>query len=57
LFGFERTQRVSNKSAREIADAATAWGQNDDITVVIVRPQIIPSDSGRFVAQLPLNPA
>jgi phosphoserine phosphatase RsbU/P len=57
LFGFERTQRVSNRSAREIADAATAWGQNDDITVVIVRPQIIPSDSGRFVAQLPLNPA
>ncbi len=25
------------KSAQEIAEAAKAWGQNDDITVVTVR--------------------
>ena len=37
LFGFERTREISGKSAREIADAAKAWGQNDDITVVTVR--------------------
>jgi serine phosphatase RsbU (regulator of sigma subunit) len=37
LFGFERTREISTKSAREIADAAKAWGQNDDITVVTVR--------------------
>ncbi len=37
LFGFERTREISGKSAREIAQAAKAWGQNDDITVVTVR--------------------
>ena len=37
LFGFERTREISGKSAGEIADAAKAWGQNDDITVVTVR--------------------
>jgi hypothetical protein len=34
LFGFERTQQVSNESARYIANAAQHFGQNDDITVV-----------------------
>ena len=37
LFGFDRTREISGKSASEIADAAKAWGQNDDITVVTVR--------------------
>jgi serine phosphatase RsbU (regulator of sigma subunit) len=37
LFGFERTREISTKSAREIAEAAKTWGQNDDITVVTVR--------------------
>ena len=37
LFGFDRTREISGKSAGEIADAAKAWGQNDDITVVTVR--------------------
>ncbi len=37
LFGFERTREISSKSARGIAEAAKAWGQNDDITVVTVR--------------------
>jgi hypothetical protein len=37
LFGFERTREISTKSAAEIAEAARAWGQNDDITVVTVR--------------------
>ena len=36
LFGFERTREISTKPAQEIADAAKAWGQNDDITVVTV---------------------
>jgi serine phosphatase RsbU (regulator of sigma subunit) len=39
LFGFERTRAISGKSAGEIAAAAKAWGQNDDITVVTVRRQ------------------
>ena len=37
LFGFERTLEISERSAQEIAEAAKAWGQNDDITVVTVR--------------------
>ena len=37
LFGFDRTREISRKRAAEIADAAKAWGQNDDITVVTVR--------------------
>ena len=37
LFGFDRTREVSTKPAKEIAEAARAWGQNDDITVVTVR--------------------
>lgn len=36
-FGFDRTHQISGQSAQEIADAARAWGQNDDITVVTVR--------------------
>jgi Stage II sporulation protein E (SpoIIE)/7TM diverse intracellular signalling len=36
LFGFERTQQVSNEPARYIAQTAQHFGQNDDITVVSV---------------------
>jgi len=34
LFGFERTQAISDESASEIAHAAQAFGQIDDITVL-----------------------
>jgi phosphoserine phosphatase RsbU/P len=34
LFGFERTQQVSNEPARYIAQTAKRFGQSDDITVV-----------------------
>ena len=37
LFGFERAREISRRPAQEIAEAACAWGQNDDITVVTVR--------------------
>jgi hypothetical protein len=36
LFGFERTQQVSNESAGYIARTAQRFGQNDDITVVSI---------------------
>ncbi|MBI3211039.1 MAG: SpoIIE family protein phosphatase [Candidatus Solibacter usitatus] len=36
LFGFDRTREISPQSAQQIAQAAQAWGQNDDITVVKV---------------------
>ncbi len=34
LFGFERTQAISNESASQIAKAAEQFGQEDDITVL-----------------------
>jgi sigma-B regulation protein RsbU (phosphoserine phosphatase) len=37
LLGFERSRGLSAKAARELAESARAWGQNDDITVVTVR--------------------
>lgn len=36
LFGFERTQQVSNESARYIAQTARRFGQTDDITVISI---------------------
>ena len=36
LLGFERVRELSRLSAREIADAASAFGQEDDITVVVI---------------------
>jgi serine phosphatase RsbU (regulator of sigma subunit) len=40
LFGFARTLEMSKRSAHDIAEAARAWGQTDDITVVTVRRTI-----------------
>ena len=37
LFGFDRTREISRSSACRIVEAARAWGQSDDITVVTVR--------------------
>jgi hypothetical protein len=37
LFGFDRTREISTTSAGNIVEAARAWGQSDDITVVTVR--------------------
>jgi serine phosphatase RsbU (regulator of sigma subunit) len=34
LYGFERTAAISTRSAEAIADAAQAFGQDDDITVL-----------------------
>jgi hypothetical protein len=36
LFGFERTRAISRQPAADIAEAARAFGQSDDITVVTV---------------------
>jgi len=37
LFGFDRTRAISNQSAEQIAAAAQAHGQQDDITVLTLR--------------------
>jgi len=39
LFGFDRVHNLSNQSAFYIADAAKAFGQEDDITVLTVKRQ------------------
>ena len=39
LYGFERTQAISNQPAKAIAEAATQFGQEDDITVVTLSRQ------------------
>jgi sigma-B regulation protein RsbU (phosphoserine phosphatase) len=36
LFGFERAQAISTQPAAAIVDAATQFGQEDDITVVTI---------------------
>jgi len=36
LYGFERTRAISNQPANTIAEAATQFGQEDDITVLTV---------------------
>ena len=46
LFGFDRTREIAGESAQEIAGAAKAWGQNDDITVVTIQ-RIASSDVRR----------
>ncbi|HTW49973.1 MAG TPA: PP2C family protein-serine/threonine phosphatase [Acidobacteriaceae bacterium] len=45
LFGFERTRAVSNLSAEQIAQAAQAHGQHDDITVLTLQftPSAVPA--------------
>jgi phosphoserine phosphatase RsbU/P len=40
LFGFDRVRFLSNQSAFYLADAAKAFGQEDDITVLTVRRQV-----------------
>ncbi len=40
LFGFDRVRFLSNQSAFYLADAAKAFGQEDDITVLTVRREV-----------------
>ena len=49
LLGFERVRELSLLSAKEIADAASAFGQEDDITVVVIeRMPLVPDVSALF---------
>jgi len=45
LFGFERTSTISSRSAEAIAQAARAFGQDDDITVLTLT--FAPADAMR----------
>jgi hypothetical protein len=48
LFGFDRTRKISTKTAAEIGDAARDFGQSDDITVVAIERNT--ANSQQFVA-------
>jgi hypothetical protein len=41
LFGFERTRAISGQSAQAIAEAATQFGQEDDITVLTLAREAV----------------
>jgi Stage II sporulation protein E (SpoIIE) len=41
LFGFDRVRYLSNQSAFYLADAAKAFGQEDDITVLTIRREAL----------------
>ncbi len=41
LFGFDRVRYLSNQTAFYLADAAKAFGQQDDITVLTIRRQAL----------------
>jgi hypothetical protein len=43
LFGFERTAAISRKSAEKVAQAAQAFGQDDDITVLTIARSVAPA--------------
>lgn len=43
LFGFERTAAISRESAEKVAQAAQAFGQDDDITVLTIARSAVPA--------------
>lgn len=43
FFGFDRTVAISARSAEDIARAAQAFGQDDDITVLAL--QFVPAEA------------
>jgi len=56
LYGFERTRAISNQPAKAIAEAATQFGQEDDITVVTLSRQRVEAAASveHFVPSLPV---
>ncbi|HEY1986429.1 MAG TPA: SpoIIE family protein phosphatase [Terracidiphilus sp.] len=57
LFGFERTQAISCASAKEIARAAQAFGQEDDITVLSFTSQLPQREAITMKETVPLSSA
>jgi phosphoserine phosphatase RsbU/P len=56
LFGFDRTRQISTASAERIAEAALAFGQKDDITVVTVEFLGAPvTMADRIAEQMPIS--
>lgn len=55
LFGFDRTQAVSNQPANAIVEVARQFGQQDDITVVTLTREIVETPAGTRVSVPPLS--
>jgi serine phosphatase RsbU (regulator of sigma subunit) len=55
LFGFDRTQAVSNQPASAIVEVARQFGQQDDITVVTLTREIVETPAGTRVSVPPLS--
>lgn len=47
LYGFDRTQAISTKSATKVAQAAQAFGQEDDITVLTIMRESVRAPASR----------
>jgi hypothetical protein len=45
LFGFDRTRQLSSRAAQQIAEAAVAFGQQDDITVLTLSLALAPANA------------
>jgi hypothetical protein len=39
LYGFERTQTISTETSEKVVQAAQAFGQDNDITVLTIRTE------------------
>ncbi|MGD1106124.1 MAG: SpoIIE family protein phosphatase [Terracidiphilus sp.] len=54
LFGFDRTQAISSQSAESISQAARAFGQEDDITVLTLKLLSADSEGMPMGEQVPI---
>jgi serine phosphatase RsbU (regulator of sigma subunit) len=57
LFGFDRTAGLTARSAEDIASAAQAFGQTDDITVLRLRRDTEAGEANRLAEAARLSPA
>ncbi|HTV82819.1 MAG TPA: PP2C family protein-serine/threonine phosphatase [Acidobacteriaceae bacterium] len=57
LFGFDRTRQISTRSAEQIARAAQAFGQQDDITVLTISPAPVAAPAWRSGSATPPSPS
>jgi hypothetical protein len=57
LFGFDRSRDISIRSAAAIVEAARSFGQKDDITVLTIQRNAIPSAQADFASPSTLSAA
>lgn len=57
LFGFSRTAAISTQSARDVAQAAQEFGQEDDITVLALRWMALGEQSATQQTAQPIAPS